>query len=102
MSLHQRLRHSAMKARQPRSDAEQSSVLLVVVGPAVQLGVSGEAGGGERLLARGALQALLVPGRVVHPQQEAVCDDPRAARTHGVRGPVSAWKRGGPEKPSES
>lgn len=69
----------------------------MVVGPAVQFGVSGEAGGAERLLARGALQALLVPGRLVHPQEEAVCDDPRAALTHGVRGAVSAWKRGGPE-----
>lgn len=46
--------------------------LLLVVSPTVQFGVSAEAGGGERLLARDALQTLLVPGRVVDPHQEAV------------------------------
>lgn len=51
---------------------KENCVLLLVVGLAVEFCVSEVAGGGERLLARGALQALLVPGRVVDPHQEAV------------------------------
>lgn len=47
-------------------------VLLLVVALAVEFGVSAVAGGSERLLARCALQTLLVPGRAVDPQQEAV------------------------------
>lgn len=62
----------------------------MVVALAVQFGVSEVAGGGERLLARGALQALLVPGRVVDPHEEAVRDDPRAAFTHGLLGGSTA------------
>lgn len=65
-------------------------VLLLVVAPAVQFAVLAVAGGGERLLARGALQTLLVPRRAVHPQQEAVRYGARAARTHGLRGTRTA------------
>lgn len=69
-------------------------VLLVVVAPAEQSGVSGVAGGAERPLARGAPQAPLVPRRVGDAHHEAVRDHPRAARAHGpLRGP--ACRRGG-------
>ena len=50
----------------------QIGVLLLEVALAVDPGASEVAGGGERPLARGALQTLLVPGRVVDPHQEAV------------------------------
>lgn len=60
--------------------------LLLVVGLAVEFCVPEVAGGGERLLARGALQALLVPESAVDAHQEAVRDEPRAAFTHGLPG----------------
>lgn len=78
----------------PGGPGGPSRVLLLVVAPAVEPRVSDVAGGGERPLARGALQALLVPGRVVDPQQEAVRDDPRAALAHGPLERVPAWRRG--------
>lgn len=54
------------------SGRKEGAGLLLVVRLAVDLCVSEVAGGGERPLARGALQTLLVPGRVVDPHQEAV------------------------------
>ena len=71
----------------------QGAVLPLVVGLAVDPGVSEEAGGGEGLLARGTLQTLLVPGRAVDPHEEAVRDDPCAAFTHGLLQGSSSCRR---------
>lgn len=49
---------------------------------AVKFPFSEVAAGGERLLAHGALQTLLVPRRVVDPHQEAVGDGPLASLAH--------------------
>lgn len=50
----------------------REAFLLLVVALAVRLCVSEVAGVGERLLARSALKALLVPGRAIDPHQETV------------------------------
>lgn len=71
------------------------AVLPAVVSPAVQLAVVDVAGGRERLPARGTPQALLVPARAVHPQQETVADDAAAALTHGPRGSAAACRHPG-------
>lgn len=80
----------------PGPGLRRSGALLpLVVAPAVQLAVPEVAGGGERLLARGTLQTLLVPRGTVDPHQEAVRDDAGAGLTEGPRRGVPPWETGG-------
>lgn len=72
---------------------KQKCVLLLVVDFAVEFPVSEVAGRGERLLTHGALQALLVPGRVVDPHQKAVGDGPLTALTRGLMVTLGSWNR---------
>lgn len=55
-----------------RAHGYREALLLLVVALAVWFCVSEVAGVGERLLARSALKALLVPGRSIDPHQETV------------------------------
>lgn len=77
----------------PAVGAARLGVLLLIVVLAVQLPVPEVAAGGEGLLTHGALQTLLVPGRVVDPHQEAVGDGPLAALTHRRVVAVGSWRR---------
>lgn len=78
----------------------------MVVVLAVKFPLSEVAAGGERLLAHGALQTLLVPRRVVDPHQEAVGDGPLAPLAHRrvvAVAPCAAGRRrhGGPRRSPE-
>ena len=56
--------------------------LLLIVVFAVQQAVPAVTGPGQRAQTHGALDAGLVPGALVHAQQEAVCDGRLAAGAH--------------------
>lgn len=75
--------------------------LLLVVLFAVQFPIPEVAAGGEGLLTRRALQALLVPGRLVDSHQEAVGDGPLAALADGGMRAVGACSAQG-ESPAVS
>lgn len=77
-----------------------TALLLFIVVLAVQQAVLAVTGPGERAQTHGALDTGLVPGALVHAQQEAVGDGRLTARTHLTPSPVlrtwseqiSAWK----------
>lgn len=64
-------------------------LLLLVMHLAVELRVPAVARVAERLAARGAPHALLVPRAAVHAHQEALRDAPPAARAAGQRAPLT-------------
>lgn len=71
-----------------------SVFLLFIVVLAVQQAVPAVTGPGERAQTHGALDAGLVPGALVHAQQEAVGDGTLAARTQLSPSPVLRTWRG--------
>lgn len=68
-------------------------ILLFIVVLAVQQAVPAVTGPGERAQTHGAFDAGLVPGALVHAQQEAVGDGRLAACTHLSSSPVlRTWR----------